>query len=49
MSDNKLLLVTTAVDPQFQLYAFPSYLKYYSKKPQISLKVCVVILTRQAK
>ena len=27
MNDNKLLLVTTAVDPRYQLSAFPSYLK----------------------
>ena len=27
MNDNKLLLVTTAVDPRYRLSTFPSYLK----------------------
>ena len=32
MDDNKLLLVTEAVDPQQQLYVFPSNLKNYDKE-----------------
>ena len=29
MNDNKLLLVTLAVDPQHRLFVFSSYLKNY--------------------
>ena len=42
MNDNKLLLVTTAVDPWYQLSVFPSYLKNYVKEQlKFSVKKCI--------
>ena len=38
MNDNKLLLVTTAVDQRYRLSAFPSYLKN-NAKDQLKLEV----------
>ena len=38
MNYNKLLLVTTAVDPRYRLYAFPSYLKN-DVKEQLKINV----------
>ena len=38
LNDNKLLLVTTAVDPRYRLSAFPSYLKN-NVKEQLKLNV----------
>jgi len=38
LNDNKLLLVTTAVDKRYQLSAFPSYLKN-NVKEQLKLNV----------
>ena len=43
MNDNKLLLVTTAVDPRYRLSAFPSYLKNNVKellKLEVKKHIC---------
>ena len=43
MNDNKLMLVTTAVDSRYRLYVFPSYLKNYVKeqfKSNIKKHIC---------
>ena len=42
MNDNKLLLVTTAVDQRYRLSVFPSYLKNYVKE-QLKFNVIKLI------